>query len=103
MNIQFIYDIEESKYSNLECYSIYDLDNNDVVYDMKGEKSIVAVDHLNEIIYFFRMDTEEHWILAKKRFNNIIKKFISESEFYGCKDYLIFKDCSGGEIYYKYN
>ncbi len=103
MDIQFIYDVVESKYSNLECYSIYDFKNNDVVYDTKSNKSLIMIDNKNKIIYFMGMETEEHWILEKHYYYKIIQEFIDNSERYGCKDYLVFEDCSGGKIYYKYN
>ena len=50
MDIQFIYDVVESNYSGLECYSIYDFVNNDVVYDVNSKKCTIALDIKNKII-----------------------------------------------------
>ena len=50
MNIQFIYDIVESNYTGLECYSIYDFTDNDVVYDVKLKKSIIAFIYDNSFL-----------------------------------------------------
>lgn len=103
MNIQFLYDIVESNYTGLECYSIYDFTDNDVVYDVKLKKSIIALDMNNKIIYFLNMETEEHYILAKNYYYKIIKEFMNKVDNYGCKDFIVFEDCTGGQIYYKYN
>lgn len=103
MNIQFIYDLVESNYSNLDCYSIYDFENNNIVEDVKLNKSLVMIDRNNKMIYFMGMETEEHWILAKNYYFKIMQEFVNNMERYGCKDYLIYEDCSGGLIYYKYN
>lgn len=102
MNIQFIYDVVESNYSNLDCYSIYDFTNNELIYDVKSNKSLIMIDRNNEIIYFMGMETEGHWILDKTYYYKIIQEFINNSEKYGCKNYLIYEDCTGGKIYYKY-
>lgn len=103
MDIQFIYDLVESNYTGLECYSIYDFTDNNVVYDIKLNKSIVALDRDNKIIYFLRMETDEHWILEKNYYRKIIEKFMKELDKYACEDFIVFEDCSGGKIYYKYN
>lgn len=102
MDIQFIYDVVESNYSGLECYSIYDFVNNDVVYDVNSKKCTIALDIKNKIIYFLNMETEEHWILEKQYYYKIIEEFMNNTERYGCKDFIVFEDCSGGQIYYKY-
>ena len=102
MNIEFIYDIVESKYTGLECYSIYDFTDNEVVYDVKLKKSIIALDMTNKIIYFLNMETGEHYILAKNYYYKIIKEFINNADKYDCKDFIVFENCTGGQIYYKY-
>ncbi len=102
MNIQFIYDVVESNYSNLDCYSIYDFANDELIYDVKSNKSLIMIDRNNEIIYFMGMETEGRWILDKAYYYKIIQEFINNSEKYGCKNYLIYEDCTGGKIYYKY-
>jgi hypothetical protein len=103
LDIEFIYDLEESKYTGLECYSIYDFTDNDFVYDIKLKKSIIALDTTNKIIYFLNMETEEHYILAKNYYYKIIKEFMDKAVDYNCKDFTVFEDCTGGQIYYKYN
>jgi hypothetical protein len=103
LDIEFIYDLEESKYTGLECYSIYDFTDNDFVYDIKLKKSIIALDITNKIIYFLNMETEEHYILAKNYYYKIIKEFMDKAVDYNCKDFTVFEDCTGGQIYYKYN
>ena len=103
MNIDFIYDLEESKYTGLECYSIYDFTDNDFVYDIKLKKSIIALDINNKIIYFLNMETGDHYILAKNYYYKILKEFMNQADIYECKDFIVFEDFSGGQIYYKYN
>jgi hypothetical protein len=103
LDIEFIYDLEESKYTGLECYSIYDFTDNDFVYDIKLKKSIIALDITNKIIYFLNMETEEQYILAKNYYYKIIKEFMDKAVDYNCKDFTVFEDCTGGQIYYKYN
>ena len=103
LDIQFIYDLVESNYSNLECYSIYDFTENSLVYDVKLNKSLVMIDRNNKLVYLMHMETEDHWILEKNYFRKIIEIFINEMDKFDCKDYVICEDCSGGKIYYKYN
>ena len=55
------------------------------------------------MIYFMNMETDGHWILEKNYYYKIIQEFLKQTERYNCKDYLICGDCSGGELYYKYN
>ena len=102
MDIQFIYDVVESNYTGLECYSIYDFTDNNVVYDVKLKKSTIALDTKNKVIYFLNMETDEHYILAKSYYYKIIKEFIDKSKDYGCEDYKVFEDTTGGQIYYNY-
>ena len=101
-NIAFIYDTKESRYSNLECYYIYDTKNNEIVQDLKLTKTMISIDRDNKLIYFTGMETEDHYILAKMCFYKIIKQFL-EDEIYECNNYTVVKNCTGGEIYYKYN
>lgn len=102
MNIQFIYDIVESNYTGLECYSIYDFTDNNVVYDVKLKKSIIALDTKNKIIYFLNMETENHYILDKMYYSKLIQEFMNNTERYGCKDFIVYENTTGGQIYYKY-
>ena len=102
MDIQFIYDVVESNYTGLECYSIYDFTDNNVVYDVKLKKSTIALDTKNKVIYFLNMETDEHYILAKSYYYKIIKEFINNADKYDCKDFIVFENCTGGQIYYKY-
>ena len=106
MNINqfmFIYDTTESKYSNLECYFIYDLTTNELVQDVKLNKTMIRIDRNNKIIYFMNFETEDHWILEKNYFMKIIQKFMDQADDYDCENYTICPDTSGGELYYKYN
>ena len=103
IDIQFIYDTKESKYNNLECYSLYDPKMKETIYDTNLEKSMVAIDRRNKLIYFLHMETEEHWILEKNFYFKIIENFLKDAKYYDCENYTVFKDCSGGQIYYKYN
>ena len=50
MNIQFIYDVVESNYSNLECYSVYDFTDNNLVEDVKLNKVSIMLDRKNKMI-----------------------------------------------------
>ena len=101
-DVQFIYDVVESNYSNFECYSVYDFINNGLVYDLKEHKTMAMIDRRNKIIYFMGMKTEGHWILEKNYYYKIIQEFVNNLDRYGCEGYLIYEHCSGGEIYYKY-
>ena len=49
IDIQFIYDIKESKYNNLECYSLYDPKMKETIYDTNLEKSMLFSFHMQEI------------------------------------------------------
>ena len=102
MNIQFIYDIVESNYSNLDCYSIYDFTTNELVHDVKLNKSVVRIDRNNKIIYFMGMETEGLWILEKNYYYKIIQEFMNNLEMYNCNGYLVYEDTTGGQLYYKY-
>jgi hypothetical protein len=102
MNIEFIYNEGESKYADLECYTIFDFEENKLVYDVKLNKSIVRIDRRNKIIYFVGMHCETHWILERNYFYKIIQEFMKRVEDYNCKDYIVYQATSGGEIYYKY-
>lgn len=103
MNIEFIYNVVESKYSNLECYSVYDFRDNNLVEDIKLNKVSIMLDRKNKMIYFMNMNADGHWIIEKNYYYKIIQEFLKQAEKYDCKDYLICGDCSGGELYYKYN
>ena len=102
MDIQFIYDTVASNYSNLDCYGVYDFTDNNLIYDVKSNKTLVMLDRNNKIIYFMGMETKGHWILAKNYYFKIIQDFVNNMDKYGCEDYLIYEDCTGGKIYYKY-
>jgi hypothetical protein len=102
LNIEFIFDAKESNYSKLECYRIYDFATNELVQDVKLNKSVVRIDRKNKLIYFMNMNCETHWILEKQYFYKIIQEFMKQVEDFNCKDYTICQDTSGGEIYYKY-
>lgn len=102
MGIQFIYDTVESNYSNLECYSVYDFEENKLVEDVKLNKTLVMLDRNNKIIYFMNFEVDNHWILAKNYFIKIIQEFMKRAKDYNCEDYTVYKDCTGGQIYYKY-
>ena len=97
-NIVFIYDTKESRFSNLECYYIYDIKNNEIVQDIKLTKSLISIDRNNKLIYFTGMETEDHYILAKMCYYKIIKQFL-EDKAYECNNYTVVEDCTGGEIY----
>ena len=101
-NIVFIYDSKESIFSNLECYYIYDIKNNEIVQDIKLTKSLISIDRSKKLVYFTGMETEDHYILAKMYFYKIIKQFL-EDEASECNNYTVVKNCTGGGIYYKYN
>jgi hypothetical protein len=49
------------------------------------------------------METGEHYILAKNYYYKILKEFMNQADMYECKDFIVFEDCTGGQIYYKYN
>lgn len=102
LDIEFIYGKEESQYLGMESYYIYDLKSKDVIYDTKLNKSIVSLDRNEKRIYFLCMDTGEHYILAKCYYLKIMQEFINRAERFECKDYEVYPDCTGGEIYYKY-
>lgn len=102
MNIEFIYGVEESHYTGMESYYVYDFTNNDVIYDLNLNKSLVTIDRNNKLIYFLCMDTKEHYILAKSYYLKIMQEFINQSDKFDCIDYKVSEDCSGGEIYYRY-
>ena len=101
-DVQFIYDVVESNYSNLECYSVYDFINNGLVYDLKEHKTMAMIDRRNKIIYFMGMDADGHWILEKNYYFKIIQEFVNDLKRYDCEGYLIYEDTTGGSIYYKY-
>lgn len=103
MDIQFIYDVVESKYSNLECYMIYDFKDNEPVHDFKLKKSLIMIDKPKKLIYFMNMETGNHYIIEKLYYYKIIQMFLNDAENYDCKGFTVYPDCSGGEIYYKYN
>jgi hypothetical protein len=48
------------------------------------------------------METEDHYILAKMYYYKIIKQFLEDKK-YECNNYTVVKNCTGGDIYYKYN
>ena len=100
-NIVFIYDSKESRFSNLECYYIYDTKTNEIVQDIKLTKSMISIDRSKKLVYFTGMETENHYILAKMYFYKIIKQFLDD-EASECNNYTVVKNCTGGEIYYKY-
>lgn len=100
-NIRFIYDTKESRFSNMECYYLYDVKTNEIIYDVKLNKTMIMIDRPNKLIYFMGMETEEHYILEKQFYYKLIKQFI-EDEAYECNNYTVMKNCTGGEIYYKY-
>ena len=100
-NIVFIYDSKESRFSNLECYYIYDTKTNEIVQDVKLTKSMISIDRSKKLVYFTGMETENHYILAKMYFYKIIKQFLDD-EASECNNYTVVKNCTGGEIYYKY-
>ena len=102
MNIEFIYSTTESKYSKLECYEIYDFEENELVKDVKLNKIMIALDRNNKLIYFCGMECGTHWILEKNYFYKIIQEFMKKMKDYDCEDYTIYQDCTGGQIYYKY-
>ena len=33
----------------------------------------------------------------------ILKEFMNQADKYECKDFIVFEDCTGGQIYYKNN
>lgn len=101
--IEFIYDIEESKHSDWECYVAYDFDNSEIVKDIKLNKTLVGLDRKNKLIYFMGMECGEHEILAKMYYNKLIKQFLENAENYFCEGYDIFYGTTGGMLYYKYN
>lgn len=103
MNIEFIYDLVESRYANLESYSVYDFGENKLVEDVKLKKTLIMLDRKNKLIYFMNMECETHWILEKQYFYKIIQEFMKKVKDYDCEDYIVHPDCTGGEIYYKYN
>ena len=51
LDIEFIYGVEESKYTGMESYYIYDFKDNDIVYDVNLNRSLVAIDRKNKLIY----------------------------------------------------
>lgn len=101
--IEFVYNSKESRFSNLECYDVYDLKLNDFMYDNKAEKMSIAINREAKLIYFLHMDAGEHYILEKMVHFKIIQKFLSQAKEYDCENFTVYKDCTGGEIYYKYN
>ena len=32
----------------------------------------------------------------------VVKEFINNADKYDCKDFIVFENCTGGQIYYKY-
>lgn len=102
-NIMFIYDSKESRFSNLECYYIYDTKTNEIVQDIKLNKTVVGIDRKNKLIYFMGMETEEHYILAKQYYYKLIQQFLNDAKNYSCEGYDIFYGTTGGMLYYKYN
>ena len=102
-NIQFIFDVEETKHTDWECYVAYDFTQNEVVRDIKLNKTIVGLDRKNKLIYFMGMETEDHHILAKQYYYKLIQQFLNNAENYFCEGYDIFHGTTGGMLYYKYN
>jgi hypothetical protein len=102
LNIEFIYGVDESQFTGMESYYIYDLTANDTICDLNLNRSLIAIDRNNKLIYFLCMETHHHYILAKEYYFKIIQKFMSRLDYFDCEDYKVSEDCSGGEIYYKY-
>ena len=102
MNIEFVYYSQKSRYSHLECYSVYDLKNKELIYDSKNDRTEVILDRKNKIIYFMGMEANGLWILEKGFYFKIIKEFLKNEKRYNCENYTIDDNCTGGQIYYKY-